>query len=153
MTHHWSNHELKGYDFYTELDKIIKDKGWEFTFIGRYCPNHNTENIKLLEPRSGLELSKEIQKGNIYVTASKWEPCGMHHIEAAACGLPILYHEDGGGINEGCKRYGLSFNSVETFEKQLNTIVENYQEYCDKLMIHDLSIEHCCSSYLEKIGI
>jgi glycosyltransferase involved in cell wall biosynthesis len=153
ITHHWSNHELKGYDFYTELDRIIKNKGWDFTFIGRYCSKYNAHNIKLVEPKSGNMLAKELEKGNIYVTASKWEPCGMHHIEAAACGLPILYHEDGGGINEGCKRYGRSFKDIESFEKQLINIVDNYQKYQEKLSNYDLSIDYCCEKYLEKIGI
>lgn len=33
----------------------------------------------------------------------------MHHVEGAQCGLPLLYHEDGGGIVEAGRRYGLGF--------------------------------------------
>lgn len=33
----------------------------------------------------------------------------MHHVEGAQCGLPLLYHEDGGGIVEAGQRYGLGF--------------------------------------------
>ena len=33
----------------------------------------------------------------------------MHHVEGAQCGLPLVYHEDGGGIVEFGQRYGVSF--------------------------------------------
>ena len=33
----------------------------------------------------------------------------MHHVEGAQCGLPVLYHEDGGGIVETASRYGIGF--------------------------------------------
>ena len=33
----------------------------------------------------------------------------MHHVEGAQCGLPVLYHEDGGGIVETARRYGIGF--------------------------------------------
>jgi hypothetical protein len=33
----------------------------------------------------------------------------MHHVEGAQCGLPLLYHEDGGGVVEAGLRYGMGF--------------------------------------------
>ena len=33
----------------------------------------------------------------------------MHHIEGAQCGLPLVYHTDGGGIVEFGQRYGVGF--------------------------------------------
>jgi hypothetical protein len=33
----------------------------------------------------------------------------MHHVEGAQCGLPLLYHEDGGGVVEAGLRYGIGF--------------------------------------------
>lgn len=33
----------------------------------------------------------------------------MHHVEGAQCGLPLVYHEDGGGIVEAGRRYGLGY--------------------------------------------
>lgn len=153
ITHHWSNHMLKGYDFYQEIDEILKDKNWSFSFVGRYHEKFKPNNIKLIDPKSGYELARELKKANIYVTASKWEPCGMHHIEGASCGLPVLYHIDGGGINEGCERYGESFSSVESFEKSLEKIVNNYSDYIKKISSFNLSIEYCCEKYLEVVGL
>lgn len=33
----------------------------------------------------------------------------MHHVEGAQCGLPLVYHEDGGGIVEAGQKYGLGY--------------------------------------------
>lgn len=35
----------------------------------------------------------------------------MHPIEGAQCGLPVVYHEDGGGTVELARRYGVPFRS------------------------------------------
>jgi hypothetical protein len=33
----------------------------------------------------------------------------MHHVEGAQCGLPLIYHIDGGGIVEAGRKYGVGF--------------------------------------------
>ena len=58
---------------------------------------------------TGRPLAEKLRECHIYLTASRWEPCGMHHVEGAQCGLPLVYHEDGGGIVEAGRRYGLGF--------------------------------------------
>ena len=153
VTHHWSDNIMKGYDFYKELDDILIEKGWEFTFIGRFCKDIKTKNITLLDPSTGNQLADKIKMGNIYITASKWEPCGMHHIEGAACGLPVIYHEMGGGINEGCKRYGESFSDMSSFSIAVEKIKKNYGKYIDKIESEDLSILGCCTKYCELVGL
>ena len=147
VTHHWSDNILKGYDFYKELDNACEENKWKFTFIGRFNKDIQTKNIRMIDPCTGKDLADKIKLGNVYVTASKWEPCGMHHIEAAACGLPILYHEDGGGINEGCERYGESFSNMEDFKYKLELLIENYEAHRDEIKNIDLSITNCCESY------
>ena len=148
VTHHWSDNILKGYDFYKKIDDVCLENNWQFTFIGRFNKNIKTNNTQLIEPKTGKELAEKIKLGNIYVTASKWEPCGMHHIEAASCGIPVLYHENGGGINEGCQRYGEKFSNLDTFKIGLEKIVNNYSHYRNEILNYDLSIEACCLKYL-----
>lgn len=113
VTHHWSDNYNKGFDAYVELDKLIKhEQNMEFTYIGRYWSGHKPVNTRVISPLYGKELGDELRKHNVYVTAARWEACGMHHIEAAACGLPIAYHKDGGGIVEMCKNYGVQFDTA-----------------------------------------
>ena len=47
---------------------------------------------------SGQNLANELKKSNLYLTGSLNEPRN-HHIEAAQCGLPILYIDSGGMQN------------------------------------------------------
>ena len=51
-------------------------------------------------PVGGAELAALLRKCHVYVTASQHEPGGMHFIEGLQCGLPLIFHEDGGGIPE-----------------------------------------------------
>ena len=51
----------------------------------------------------------------------------MHHVEAAQCGLPMAYHEDGGGIVEAGRRYGVPFRDDPA--AAIRTLRADYAEY------------------------
>ncbi len=152
VTHHWSSYWLKGFDIYIKIDKILNERDdITFTYIGNYNSSHNPRNTKIIPPLYGMKLGNELRKYDIYVTASRWEPCGMHHIEGARCGLPVLYHAEGGGINESCKNYGLEFNDISSLFDGINKIKRSYQDYRNKIPYEFLSIERCCEEYYKKI--
>ncbi len=112
VTHHWSDNLLKGFDVYEQLDSLIADgelKGFELVVIGRWPARIKWRAAQTMPPMNGEKLATELRKCHLYLTASRWEPCGMHHVEGAQCGLPLLYHADGGGINEAGRCYGLEF--------------------------------------------
>jgi hypothetical protein len=56
----------------------------------------------------------------------------MHHIEGAQCGLPIIYHEDGGGIPELGKEYGISFR--DNVKQALLESRNRYPELLKKIL-------------------
>jgi len=148
VTHHWSDNWMKGFDIYSEIDKYVSERDdLEFTYIGRYCKEYTPVNTNIILPISGADLASELRNHDIYVTASRWEPCGMHHIEGSACGLPVLYHQDGGGINELCKNHGEEFNNFNTFLDKLDIIKNNYSEYANKIDHNFLSSSRCCDEY------
>ncbi len=127
VTHHWSDNPMKGFDVYEKLDALIADgalKGFELVVIGRWPSRIKWRSAQTLPPMNGTKLATELRKCHFYLTASLWEPCGMHHVEGAQCGLPLLYHADGGGINEAGRRYGLEFR---------DDLVERLQEMRDRL--------------------
>ena len=97
-------------------------------------------------PLAGLELANELKKHHIYITASVNEPSGNHHIEAAQCGLPILYL-DSGGIPEYCEGYGVSFSN--DFEDKLKTIIDNYDFYKEKLKNYPFNSEKMCHEFVQ----
>ena len=150
VTHHWSSHENKGFKIYKLINDLVGRKEWaeklEFTYIGNMSDEYRLTNTNLVNPLAGLELAAEIKKHQIYVTASINEPSGNHHIEAAQCGLPIIYLESG-GIPEYCEGYGLSFN--HNFEEQLIKMIENYEHFQNKMKNYPRTSETMCREYYD----
>lgn len=135
VTHHWGANWNKGFDTYKKLDSMLNDKKWkdvfEFTYIGNLPKNFKFINSTHLSPLSGLSLANEIKQHNIYITGSINEPSGNHHIEAAQCGLPLMYI-DSGGIPEYCEGFGLEFN-LENIGEILLNMIKNYQSKFEKM--------------------
>lgn len=157
ITHHWSDNFNKGFDTYIAIDKFLQNKEnsdkFEFTYIGRYNKEYHPINTKIITPLYGKELGEELSKHDVYVTAARYEACGMHHIEAAACGLPILYHGSGGGVVEMCQKYGEEFNNFNEFIMKFGKIISNYNDYKNKLSLHreSLSSDLMCQKYVDII--
>ena len=109
---------------------IIKTgKEDDFTYIGNESNEYILTNTNLIKPLSGNDLANEIKNHHIYVTGSILIS-GNHHIEAAQCGLPILYR-DSGGIPEYCDGFGVSFN--DNFIEKLQEIIDDYSKYKNRI--------------------
>ena len=151
VTHHWGANWNKGFDTYEMLDNMLSEEIYKdkflFTYIGNIPKKFKFKNTKLISPLSGEELAKELKKNHIYLTGSLNEPSGNHHIEAAQCGLPILYL-DSGGMPEYCDGFGIAFNS-SNFEEKLNEMVENYEKYLSKMKEYPFNSDLMCKDYEE----
>lgn len=118
VTHHFSGNMMKGFAVYQQVDAMIADgrlPDTELWIIGGRPPEMQWRSAKLIAPAAGNELADLLRRCHVYITASLWEPCGMHHVEGAQCGLPLLYHVDGGGIVEAGQRYGIGFREGSLF--------------------------------------
>ena len=153
VTHHWSSHLNKGFKIYDQLDKMLLMDAWkeriEFTYIGNPSPDYKLSNSKFIKPLAGKELAAELKRHHLYITASINEPSGNHHIEAAQCGLPILYLESG-GIPEYCQGFGVSFTN--DFEKRLDYIIKNYKKFKADMENYPFNSEKMCEEFLEKFN-
>lgn len=137
VTHHWSENMLKGFAEYEMLDDAIASgevEGIELVIVGRWPASINWKTATTVAPLHGIKLAQELKKHHVYITASRWEPCGMHHVEGAQCGLPLLYHQDGGGIVEAGERYGLCFG--DNLIDRVNLMKEQYSELREKALDH-----------------
>ena len=150
LTHHWSSNRNKGFDTYEEINRLMGTAKWEtkleFTYIGNTSDEYKLDRTNLINPLAGKELADEIRKHHIYVTASINEPSGNHHIEAAQCGLPILYIESG-GIPEYCDNYGVGF--TDDFEVKLEEIINKYPSYKKEMNSYPFNSELMCQEYLD----
>ena len=148
VTHHWSSHKNKGFDIYQIIDQMVSSEEWkekiEFTYIGNLNDDYKLNNTNTVQPLAGLNLANELKKHHLYVTASINEPSGNHHIEAAQCGLPILYTESG-GIPEYCDNFGISF--VTDFEDKLRTIIKDYDLFLKRMSTYPFSADKMCDDF------
>ena len=152
VTHHWGANYYKGFDIYEVIDNLVK-KGinglkLEFNYIGNVPENFNFKNSKKILSLSGEKLADKIKENHIYVTASMSEPAGMHHIEGAMCGLPLLYRNSG-GIPEYAKDFGKMFNGKEDFFSKLKEIIKEYDFYYNKMIKYPYDSVLMCSKYEE----
>lgn len=152
VTHHWSDNWNKGFEVYQELDRLIADgelAHTEFWVIGRWPKEIHWKKAKKFGPTRGKSLANLLRQCHLYVTASLWEPGGMHHIEGAQCGLPVIYHEDGGGIVEGASRYGIAFR--QDVKQAVLDAREHYADLRMKVLQYSPSGTKMCLDYLRII--
>ena len=112
ITHHWSDNWNKGFHIYQQVDDMIASgelKDFRLTVVGRWPNEINWKSASTYPPKVGQQLADTLRAHDLYLTAAVWEGGGMHHIEAAQCGLPVIYHKNGGGIPEVASRYGVEF--------------------------------------------
>ncbi|MDD3263244.1 MAG: glycosyltransferase [Candidatus Absconditabacteria bacterium] len=122
----WSSNWNKGFEVYDYLDKNLDFNKYEMTFVGNSPVKF--KNIKTIPPLNSIDLSLALKQHDIYVTASKKDPCSNALIEALFCGLPAVALNDG-GHPEILQSAGEVFNTNEEAIKAIDTIVDNYIQY------------------------
>ena len=149
ITHHWSDNWNKGFDIYQRLDSLLNEpkysENFEFVYIGNIPNNFSFQNTKVIDPLAGPPLAEELRKCDLYLTASRNEPSGNHHIEGALCGLPILYINSG-ALPEYCNGYGIGFD-VENFETKLFEIKDSYHFIKEQMINYPYKSEKMCEEY------
>jgi hypothetical protein len=148
VTHHWSSNRQKGFDVYEKLDRLLAREPFksyfEFTYIGNMPKGVRFANSTSKGPLYGEELASEIKKNHVYISASRHEGAGMHHIEGMMCGLPVLYIGSG-ALPEYCSPFGREFTLVN-FEEKLFEMLMRYADLRCKV----LDCPYTASSMAEK---
>jgi glycosyltransferase involved in cell wall biosynthesis len=153
VTHHWSDNPMKGFDVYEEVDGLIAEgklEGVELWVIGRWPELYEWRSARTFPPTTGTALADLLRRCHVYLTASRWEPGGMHHVEGAQCGLPVLYHEDGGGIVELASRYGIGYR--DDVAGAIATMRDRYQDLRRRALEEPPSGDTMCDAYEQAIA-
>lgn len=122
----WSNNPRKGGPVYKWIEDHLDWSRFEYTFVGN--ASETFHRVKHIPPVPSEELADILRNHDVYITASRNDPCSNALIEALACGLPALYLNDG-GHPELVGAGGLPFNAEEEIFPQLNKLVENYSSF------------------------
>jgi glycosyltransferase involved in cell wall biosynthesis len=152
VTHHWADNPMKGFPRYAELDDLVARgelPGVELWVIGRWPRDLVWKSARTFPPCAGPDLAALLRQCHGYLTASLWEPGGMHFIEGLQCGLPIAFHEDGGGIPELARRYGVGFR--DDLADAVRSLMKDYAGYREKVLTHPPSGDGMCLAYREII--
>jgi glycosyltransferase involved in cell wall biosynthesis len=122
----WSNNARKGGPIYKWLEERLDWDRFEFTFVGNASvPFDRIRNIPAVPSAA---LAQILCQHDIYITASQNDPCSNALIEAMACGLPVLYRNDG-GHPELVGYGGLPFTDEKEIVPRLEQIAANYEMF------------------------
>ena len=141
----WSNNPKKGFDTYKWLDNNLDWYRFEYTFVGNTPADLEFDNIKHVPPVPSQELATILKASDVFITASRNDPCSNALIEALSCGLPTLYL-NGGGHPELVGYGGLGFNTKTDILPQLDRLVENYEIFQKFIVVP--SIDDIAEKYL-----
>lgn len=126
----------KGYDIYNYLDKNLDFGKYEFSFIGRSPVFWS--NIKNLGIMGWKDVSNELIKHDIFITASKNDPCSNSLIEGMSMGLvPLALNS--GGHPEIIRKGGLLFQGEEDVIEKISKISSNIEVYRNNIDIASIS--------------
>jgi len=139
----WSNNPRKGGPTYKWIEEHLDWNRFEYTFVGNV--SEKFERTRHIPPVSSEQLASLLREHDIYITASRNDPCSNALIEALACGLPALYFNDG-GHPELAAAGGLPFNDEDEILPQLEKLVENYESF--QRLITVPTLEEVAKKYL-----
>lgn len=133
----WSDNPNKGAADYAWLDRNLDYTRFEYTFIGRI--NAPLRNIRHLPPMDSRALADQLRQHEVFITASRHDPCSNSLIEALHCGLPAIYLRSGGHgelVGEG----GLGYAEVEEAPELLDVLVANHSRFQSAIPTHDIAV-------------
>jgi glycosyltransferase involved in cell wall biosynthesis len=128
----WSSNINKGFDYYKFLDENLDFDKFEYWFAGRSPLTF--KNIKMLGSLTSQELANHLRRSNLYITASKNDPCSNSLIEAISCGRPVLALNSG-GHPEIIKDKAFLFDSKEELIEKISSLREELFTTTSQILI------------------
>ena len=144
----WSSNWKKGFGCYKWLDENLDFQKVDMTFVGNSPIEF--QNIKIVKPLASPELAGMLREHDIFLTASKNDPCSNSLIEALHCGLPAIVLNSG-GHPEIVGNNGLMFEEPAEIPELIEKIQRNYSEYSSNL--HMPTINEIGSEYLDFLSV
>lgn len=132
----WSSNIRKGFEVYRYLDEHLDWSRYDMTFLGN--SPFAFKHIRWVKPQPSAELAQLLKQHDVYLTASRQDPCSNSLLEALSCGLPVLALNDGGHpelIGNG----GMLFEKKDEVPEKLALLAESFEEFRRALPVPDLT--------------
>ena len=144
----WSQNPRKGADALAWLDRNLDPERFELTFVGQ--SQQRFERIRHAPPVDSYGVARLLREHDVYLAASRDDPCSNALLEALACGLPAAYL-DSGGHSELVGGGGLSFDGAKEVPDVLARLAGDLDVYRDRIAIPSLA--SVADSYLSLLGL
>lgn len=144
----WSDNVNKGAAVYQWLDEHLDWERFEMTFVGRSPVTF--KNIRMMEPVASDRMAELFRGHDIYLTASRNDPCSNSLIEALTCGMPAVYLKSG-GHPEIVGGAGAGFDSAEELPGVLEQVTSAYEAFQSR--ISNPSIQEVSEAYLKVLEL
>ncbi len=145
----WSGNIRRGFEIYQYLDDHLNFNTYEMTFVGNSPVTFR--HIKSVEAVPSWDLAHILREHDIYITASRNDPCSNALIEALHCGLPAVARNDG-GHPEIIGEAGTLFEDEEGIIKAIDRVAHNYAYYQAQIKLP--TIDNISKRYYEfSLGI
>lgn len=118
ITTSWSPNPNKGGPVLKQIEKLLDWGRYQWTFVGN--TQERFDHIRAAPAMPPGQLADALRRHDVYLAASRNEPCSNAVLEALACGLPVVYLKSGSHA-ELVKQAGLGFTTpgeaVESLEQ------------------------------------
>jgi glycosyltransferase involved in cell wall biosynthesis len=144
----WSDNVRKGAETFAWLDRNLDWARYDLTFVGRSSVPF--AHIEKVGPLVSEEVATLLRMHDVFIAASRDDPCSNAVLEALACGLPVVYLASGGHpelVGQG----GLAFTADEELPAVLARLVEDLDRYREAIAVP--SIAEVAGRYSEVLGL
>jgi glycosyltransferase involved in cell wall biosynthesis len=142
----WSDNPRKGADVLAWLDRNLDFQSYEVTYAGQ--TQETFEHIRVAGPLPSEPLADLLRTHDVFLAASRDDPCSNALLEGLACGLPAAYLRSGGHpelVGEG----GLGFDAAEELPATLARLREELDER--RAAIRVPALKDIADRYLEAL--
>lgn len=144
----WSDNENKGGETYRWLDEQLDRSRYAYTFVGR--TKLPLRHGRMLPPLPSEELAQVLRDHDVFVTASRNDPCSNALLEALASGLPALYLRSG-GHPELAGEGGFGFDERDELPRLLDRLAGELDRR--RTLIRIPTLDEVADLYLEVLGL
>ena len=144
----WSQNPRKGADVLAWLDDNVDPMRISLTFVGQ-APQ-TFERIRHVGPVDSKGVAQLLREHDVYLAASRDDPCSNALLEALACGLPAAYL-DSGGHPELVGGGGLPFASPEEVPGVIERLAADIDGYRAHIVVP--TIASVADGYLRVLGL
>ena len=144
----WSQNPRKGADVLAWLDRNLDPSLASLTFVGQSLTPF--ERIRHVGPLDSRGVARLLREHDVFLAASRDDPCSNALLEALACGLPAAYL-DSGGHPELVGRAGEPFDSPEQVPDVLVRLAADLDWYRSRISLP--SLVSVADAYLRVLGL